>query len=56
MNINAPEVSVIVPAFNEAAGLARFLEQLFAVLRGCSGRHEVWVSTTAAAMLPGREG
>jgi len=38
-----PEVSVIVPAFNEAEGLARFLEQLFEVLRGCTNSHEVWV-------------
>jgi len=38
-----PEVSVIVPAFNEAEGLARFLEQLFEVLRGCTSSHEVWV-------------
>lgn len=38
-----PEISVIVPAFNEADGLAAFLEQLFAVLRACSDSHEVWV-------------
>jgi len=43
MHTTPPEISVIVPAFNEAAGLARFLEQLFAVLRGCSERYEVWV-------------
>lgn len=39
----APEVSIVVPAFNEAEGLALFLEQLFGVLRGCSASHEVWV-------------
>lgn len=38
-----PEVSIIVPAFNEAEGLALFLEQLFDVLRDCSPSHEVWV-------------
>lgn len=38
-----PEVSVIVPAYNEAAGLAQFLEQLFAILRQCTRSHEVWV-------------
>lgn len=40
---DTPEISVIVPAYNEAAGLAQFLAQLFEVLRGCSERHEVWV-------------
>lgn len=39
----APEVSIIVPAFNEADVLALFLEQLFGVLRTCSTSHEVWV-------------
>ncbi|MBS1198665.1 MAG: glycosyltransferase [Proteobacteria bacterium] len=39
----APEVSIIVPAFNEAEGLAVFLQQLFDVLRGCTASHEVWV-------------
>lgn len=38
-----PEVSIIVPAFNEAAGLHLFLEQLFAVMHGCSNSFEVWV-------------
>lgn len=38
-----PEVSIVVPAYNEAAGLAQFLEQLFAILRQCSSSHEVWV-------------
>lgn len=39
----SPEVSVIVPAFNEAEGLAAFLKQLFGVLRGCCSDFEVWV-------------
>lgn len=38
-----PEVSVIVPAFNEAEGIAPFLARLFAVLQGCCARYEVWV-------------
>ena len=37
------ELSVVVPAFNEAAGIAAFLDQLFGVLRGCCDRFEVWV-------------
>lgn len=43
MNEAAPEVSIIVPAYNEAAGLAQFLEQLFGILRQCTTSHEVWV-------------
>lgn len=43
LSANPPEVSIIVPAFNEAEGLALFLEQLFAVLRTCTQSHEVWV-------------
>lgn len=39
----APELSVIIPAFNEAEGLAAFLDQLFGVLRGCCQSYEVWV-------------
>jgi len=37
------ELSVIVPAFNEAEGIAPFLEILFGVLRGCCARFEVWI-------------
>jgi len=37
------ELSVIVPAFNEAQGIAAFLEILFGVLRGCCTRFDVWV-------------
>ena len=45
---NAPEnsgaeLSVIVPAFNEAQSIATFLDDLFGVLRGCCARFEVWV-------------
>jgi len=42
-DLTVPEISIIVPAFNEAEGLAAFLSQLFAVLASCSGSHEVWV-------------
>ena len=38
-----PELSVVVPAFNEAEGLAAFLEQLFGVLHGCCADFEVWI-------------
>jgi glycosyltransferase involved in cell wall biosynthesis len=37
------ELSVIVPAFNEAEGIAAFLDVLFGVLRGCCARFDVWV-------------
>ncbi len=37
------ELSVIVPAFNEGQGITAFLEVLFAVLRGCCARFDVWV-------------
>lgn len=36
-------ISVVVPACNEAAGIAAFLQLLFAVLRGCGTGFEVWV-------------
>lgn len=39
----APEVSVIVPAFNEAESIAAFLEQLYGVLQACSDSFEIWV-------------
>lgn len=38
-----PELSVVVPAFNEAEGLPVFLEHLFQVLRDCCSEFEVWV-------------
>jgi glycosyltransferase involved in cell wall biosynthesis len=38
-----PEISVVVPAFNEAAGLSAFLVQLFDVLRNNCKAYEVWV-------------
>ena len=37
------ELSVIVPAYNEAQGIAAFLDVLFGVLRGCCVRFDVWV-------------
>ena len=37
------ELSVIVPAFNEAQGIAAFLDSLFGVLRTCCTRFDVWV-------------
>lgn len=48
VNRNLPEesgneLSVVVPAFNEAQGIAAFLDNLFAVLRGCCTRFDVWV-------------
>lgn len=41
--LTSPELSVIVPAFNEEEGLTAFLSQLFDVLKGCSDSYEVWV-------------
>lgn len=43
INHTAPELSIIVPAFNEAEGIAAFLSQLFGVLADCSESYEVWV-------------
>ncbi len=37
------ELSVIVPAFNEAQGIVTFLDILFDVLRGCCANFDVWV-------------
>ena len=42
-DISQHKLSVVVPAFNEAEGIAAFLEQLFAVLRGCCSDFEIWV-------------
>ena len=41
--IRSTELSVIVPASNEAQGIAAFLDALFGVLRGCCPRFDVWV-------------
>jgi len=41
--IDIPEISVIVPAFNEAAGLPVFLKDLFAVLQRSCASFDVWV-------------
>lgn len=42
MNIT-PEVSVVIPAYNEAAGICLFLEQLSAELALCSNAFEICV-------------
>lgn len=39
----APELSIVVPAFNEAEGIGVFLEQLADILRGCCSAFEIWV-------------
>lgn len=39
----APELSVVVPACNEADGIAVFLEQLVASLKCCCGDFEIWL-------------
>jgi glycosyltransferase involved in cell wall biosynthesis len=41
--IDAPELSVVVPAFNEAEGLSEFLKQLFGVLQSCCASYDVWI-------------
>ena len=38
-----PEISIVIPAFNEADGLSTFLEQLFGMLAQCCASYEVWV-------------
>lgn len=38
-----PEISVVVPAFNEAEGIAIFLEQLHRTLKQCSVDFDIWV-------------
>lgn len=38
-----PEVSVLVPAFNEADGIAIFVERLTAALQQCTTDFEIWV-------------
>ncbi|GAB3477875.1 glycosyltransferase family 2 protein [Polaromonas eurypsychrophila] len=43
IDLSRPKLSVVVPAFNEAGGIAAFLEQLFAVLSDCCVDFEVWV-------------
>lgn len=38
-----PEISIVVPAFNEAEGIAVFLEQLQDMLKQCSVDFDIWV-------------
>jgi len=38
-----PELSIIVPACNEASGILTFLDRLHTVLSGCCADFEVWV-------------
>jgi glycosyltransferase involved in cell wall biosynthesis len=38
---STPELSIVVPAFNEEAGIRAFLEQLTGVLRDCSSAYEI---------------
>lgn len=40
---STPELSVVVPAFNEAEGIAAFLEKLVGSLKGCCGNFEIWL-------------
>ncbi|MCK9386763.1 MAG: glycosyltransferase family 2 protein [Sulfuritalea sp.] len=36
-------VSIVVPAFNEAEGIAAFIERLVAALRDCEFEFEIWI-------------
>lgn len=38
-----PEISVLVPAFNEAEGIALFLQQLQTMLDQCACDYDIWV-------------
>lgn len=42
-SFDRPELSVVVPACNEAEGMVDFLAQLFQVLRSCCASFDVWV-------------
>lgn len=39
----APELSVVLPAFNEAEGIRAFLEQLVGSLQACCSSFEIWL-------------
>lgn len=43
IQISQPELSIIVPAFNEAGGISAFLEQLHGALENCCSDFEIWV-------------
>lgn len=60
MDRNVPDVSVVVPAYNEERGIAPVLQDLDAVLRGTGRSYEIVVvddgstdGTVAAAAVPG---
>ena len=38
-----PEISIVVPAHNEAGGIAVFLEQLIGTLKSCATAFDIWV-------------
>ena len=42
--MSEPDLSVVIPAYNEAGRLPRTLEHVGAFLRGWSGSHEVLVA------------
>ena len=44
-----PELSVVFPAFNEAANLARFPEEVIPVLNGLGRRYEVVIVDDGSA-------
>jgi len=39
--VAGPEITVVVPAYNEADGIAVFVEQLSAALKQCAGEFEI---------------
>lgn len=41
--LTAPELSVVVPAFNEEAGIGAFLQALVTSLKSCCGDFEIWL-------------
>lgn len=41
--VGSTEISVVVPAYNEADGIAEFLADLSRQLAVCGGSHEIWV-------------
>ena len=39
----SPELSILIPAFNEAEGITLFFKQLYDVLESCCADFEIWV-------------